>query len=122
MAELLRFNDEQGRIFLSADERPERIARRQRLLEALAVQPGERILDVGCGAGQLAAEVAMLVGPAGRVDGVDISEDMLAAAQNRCRDQPFGSWAHFRQADAAELPFPHESFDGIVSHMVYEYV
>ncbi len=122
MTDLLRFNDEQGRRFLSADERPERIARGNWLLGALAVQKGERILDVGCGAGQLAAEVAALVGSAGRVEGIDISEDMLAAARDRCRDQPFSSWIHFNQADAAQLPFPDGSFDGVVSHMVYEYV
>jgi len=122
MTGLLRFSDEQGRLFLTSDERPERVARRRKLLEALTVQPGERILDVGCGAGQLAAEIATLVGPAGRVEGVDISEAMLAAARDRCRDQPFGSWIHFGQADATDLPFPDGYFDGVLSHMVYEYV
>ncbi len=122
MTDLLRFSEEQGRLFLSADERPERIARRKQLLEALAVQPGERILDVGCGAGQLAVEIAALVGSTGRVDGVDISEDMLAAAHDRSRDQQVSSWIQFSKADATALPFPDGFFDAVVSHMVYEYV
>jgi arsenite methyltransferase len=122
MTATLKFSDEQARRFLSAGQRPERIARRKELIEALAVQSGDRVLDVGCGAGLLAAEIAALVGPAGRVEGVDISEDMLAVAQTGSRDQPFSSWIHFGRADAAELPFPDGSFDAVVSYMVYEYV
>ena len=122
MPEMLRFKDEQGRIFLSADERPERIARRRRLLEALGPQPRDRVLDVGCGAGQLAAEIAERVGSAGWVEGIDVSEEMLAAARARWAGQDFGSWVRFSQADAARLPFPDGSFDRAISHQVYEYV
>ena len=42
---------------------------------------GERALDVGCGAGQSTLELAELVGPEGRVVGVDISEPLLARAR-----------------------------------------
>ncbi len=122
MTDTLTFSDEQARRYLSAGQRPERIARRKGLLGALAVQPGEHILDIGCGAGYLAAEIAALVGSGGRVEGVDVSEDMLAAARSGCHDQPFSSWIRFSRADAAELPFPDGSFDAVVSHMVYEYV
>lgn len=122
VTEQLQFTEEQGRIFLTAGDRPERIARRRQLIDSVSVQRGERILEVGCGGGQLSAEIAVLVGPTGRVEGVDISDDMVAAARLRFREQPFSSWVHFTQADAAELPFADGSFDAAVSHMVLEYV
>lgn len=122
MTEHLKFSEDQGRIFLTAGDRPERIARRRQLIDAVSVRRGERILEVGCGGGQLSAEIAALVGPAGRVDGVDLSADMLAAARLRLREQPFSSKVHFTQADAAELPFADGSFDAGLAHMVYEYV
>jgi arsenite methyltransferase len=50
-------------------------------LQALAVQAGERILDVGAGPGFLVAEMTEQVGPNGHVAGVDISDSMVALAQ-----------------------------------------
>lgn len=52
-------------------------------LERLSVRPGERALDVGCGAGQSTLELAELVGPRGSVVGVDVSEPLLARAKQR---------------------------------------
>ncbi|HSS03197.1 MAG TPA: methyltransferase domain-containing protein [Kofleriaceae bacterium] len=50
---------------------------------ALAPRAGERILDIGCGSGQTALDLADAVGPDGRVLGVDISEPLLAIARRR---------------------------------------
>lgn len=52
----------------------------RRGVEALGLREGERVLDVGCGAGYCAAELAALVGCDGRVVGVDVSPGMIAAA------------------------------------------
>ncbi len=52
-------------------------------MDALGVQPGERVLDIGCGPGTTAIELATRVGPDGEVVGVDISPAMLAAATRR---------------------------------------
>lgn len=52
-------------------------------LDALVVQPGERIVDIGCGPGTTAVELAERVGPDGEVIALDISEAMVAAAQRR---------------------------------------
>ena len=52
----------------------------ERLLRVAAPTPEERVLDVGCGAGQLSALAAELVGPTGQVLGVDVAVDLLAVA------------------------------------------
>lgn len=52
-------------------------------IEALGAQPGERIVDVGCGPGTTAVQLAELVGPEGRVTALDIAESMAAAARRR---------------------------------------
>jgi len=52
-------------------------------LRALAPQPGERILDIGCGCGQSTLQLAERVGPGGEVVGIDISRPMLEVARGR---------------------------------------
>ncbi|MCU1452859.1 MAG: UbiE/COQ5 family methyltransferase [Acidimicrobiales bacterium] len=53
------------------------------VMDALDPQPGQRILDIGCGPGTTAVELARRVGPGGQVVGVDISGEMVAAAERR---------------------------------------
>src|SRR5215831_5020244 len=54
----------------------------RRALEALAPKPGERILDIGCGGGTTALELARAVAPDGMVQGIDLSAAVLAFAQH----------------------------------------
>ncbi|KAI0274277.1 S-adenosyl-L-methionine-dependent methyltransferase [Russula aff. rugulosa BPL654] len=51
------------------------------ILQSLGASPGDKILDLGCGSGEVTAEIAHLVGPDGIVAGVDSSEDMIARAR-----------------------------------------
>lgn len=82
------------------------------VLELLAPKAGERILDVGCGTGQLAAEI----GQAGaEVVGVDRSPEMIAAAGSN-----FPGIA-FLVADATKLPFEAE-FDAVFSNAAMHWV
>ena len=56
-----------------------------RLLERVALQPGEHVLDVACGTGLVTLRAAQRVGPQGQVTGVDLSERMVQAAARRAR-------------------------------------
>jgi arsenite methyltransferase len=97
------------------------VTQRRITREAIAAQPGERVLDIGAGPGLLADELAAAVGPAGRVEEIDISAEMLAIAQGRSR--PVGAApTAFQRAPATELPFPDGAFEIVVSTQVYEYV
>ena len=96
------------------------ILRRRRLVhEALAAQPGERILDVGCGPGFYVAELLEAVGPAGSVVGIDVSPPMLAIAARRTEAHPN---VVFHEGDATSLPVESEDFDAALSVQVLEYV
>jgi SAM-dependent methyltransferase len=58
----------------------------EQLLAAAAPQPGERVLDIGCGTGVTTVPYARAVGPAGHVTGADISRPMLEAARRRVEE------------------------------------
>jgi ubiquinone/menaquinone biosynthesis C-methylase UbiE len=98
---------------------PEVAAQRFQVLKALELREGERVIDIGCGPGLLAHEMAASVGRDGCVCGIDISEDMLALSRERCAEQ---NSAKFQMAEATDLPHPEDSFDAAVSTQVYEYV
>ena len=82
------------------------------LLELLGPRADERILDVGCGTGQLTAEIAR---SGARVTGLDSSPEMLAEAR---RNYPH---LHFVQADAADFSFD-EAFDAVFSNAALHWV
>jgi SAM-dependent methyltransferase len=82
-------------------------------LEALDIQPGERVLDVGCGPGTTAIELAEQVAPDGEVVGVDISAAMVAAATRRAAAAGVSN-VRFIMADA-ESDDLGEDFDAVYS-------
>jgi len=82
------------------------------VMAVLAPQPGERILDVGCGTGQTTLALGGRVGSAGKVLGVDISRPMLAIARSRVGDAP---GVEFREGDAQTFRFDPGAFDAIFS-------
>jgi arsenite methyltransferase len=114
-----KFDDETSRRVEAVYQTPDVVAQRSQVLEALKAAAGERVLDIGSGPGLLAYDIATAVGGTGRVCGIDASGAMVAMSSKRCAGQP---WAEFRMADAAQLPFPDNSFDVAVSTQVYEYL
>jgi arsenite methyltransferase len=96
------------------------LVRRRRLVrEAVAAQPGERLLDIGCGPGFYIAELIDQVGVDGSITGVDASGAMLAVAAKRV-DGHDNVTLH--ESDATALPVPDGAFDAVVSVQVLEYV
>lgn len=79
------------------------------LAKAAAVTAGSRVLDVGCGTGVFARDVARRVGPNGFVAGVDVNPGMLAVA---LRVAPELEW---REGSAESLPYDDAMFDAVVS-------
>src|SRR5579864_8275758 len=84
----------------------------RRLLTAAALEPGERVLDVGCGNGAISLEAARAVAPGGRVSGLDLSASMLGVARLRAAEQ--GIDVDFVQGDAQVASFD-EPFDVVLS-------
>ena len=88
---------------------------RARTVERAGLAPGDLALDVCCGTGDLAFELARAVGPSGRVDACDFSERMLELArekqEERRGEEPSLAPVEFRWADALELPYDDASFD-----------
>jgi len=84
----------------------------ERLIARIDAQAGQRILDIGCGTGAIAIELARQVGPSGHVLGIDISVPMLERARQLTpKDLP----ADYVLADATVYPFDPASFDLLVS-------
>ena len=84
---------------------------RQRAAERAELR-GDSALDVCCGTGDLALELARQVGPAGSVVGCDFSEQMLEIARRKAAERGAGTVA-FEWADALELPYDDARFDAV---------
>lgn len=82
------------------------------------LNPGDRVLDVGCGTGVL----AVLIAHRGcSVIGIDIAPPMLAQAGRRVREEDLQEWVTLRELGAVDLDtaFPDASFDAVVSTLVF---
>jgi demethylmenaquinone methyltransferase / 2-methoxy-6-polyprenyl-1,4-benzoquinol methylase len=85
---------------------------RRRAGERAELGAGDSALDVCCGTGDLALELAHRVGPGGAVVGCDFSEPMLELARRKASERGL-SWVRFEWADALELPYEDGSFDAV---------
>jgi SAM-dependent methyltransferase len=84
------------------------------LLRQARPQPGERVLDVGCGPGATSFAFAAAIGPSGTVTGADISEPMLALLRQRIGERGVRNIIPLL-ADAQVHAFPPASFDLVIS-------
>jgi len=115
----LKFNEETAAELEAVYSRPDILRRRALVHAALGAQPGERVLDAGCGPGFYVAETLERVGPDGSVAGVDASEAMLGVAAKRCEGHDNVS---FHEGDVTALPVGDADFDRALSVQVLEYV
>jgi ubiquinone/menaquinone biosynthesis C-methylase UbiE len=88
-------------------------AQRLRAVQALGLHAGDSVIDMACGTGLNFPLIEKVIGPGGRIVGVDLTDAMLARAQNRIAAN---GWSNISlvQADAAEFDYPAE-VDAIVS-------
>jgi ubiquinone/menaquinone biosynthesis C-methylase UbiE len=95
-------------------------AARAALIDRLSLRQGDSAIDVGCGFGDDAREMAGRVGASGRVVGVDVSASMINEA--RRRHPASVTQLSWRVADALDLPFPDGSFDAAGAATVLQHV
>ena len=93
---------------------------RQRTLDLAQLQPGDAVLDVGCGTGTLLIEAAKRVGSYGSAHGVDRSVEMLAYARRKAAAQ--GVTANFVEESADHLPYLDASFDVVLCTMMLHHL
>jgi ubiquinone/menaquinone biosynthesis C-methylase UbiE len=96
--------------FMDEAQKPAGIQASKRLmLERMALAPGQAVLEVGCGPGTDVFDLAEIVGPAGRLIGLDASEVMIAQARQRASERQLPITFEIGQVQA--LPFPDATFD-----------
>ena len=90
------------------------------LIEAVHLQPGETILDVGCGSGVLDRWLARFTAGAHRIVAIDIHRTLLREAAALARKDGVAHVIEFREGNAEAIPFPDQSFDVTMSATVME--
>src|SRR5437773_5295079 len=83
--------------------------------------PGERVLDLGSGAGTDSLVAAQMVGEQGHVTGIDMTPEMLAKARAAAAEMGVSN-VEFVEAEAERLPFPDASFDVVISNGVIDLI
>ncbi len=85
------------------------------------LEPEERVLDLGCGAGTDTLVAAQMVGPKGHVTGIDMTPEMLAKARSAAEEMGLAN-VELVEGEAEKLPFEDETFDVVISNGVIDLV
>ena len=91
------------------------------VIKRAGLKPGERVLDLGTGTGALAVEAAPLVGPIGKVTGLDISQEMLSLAKGRVAESGRTN-IELCEGRAEEIPAEDAIFDVVLASLSLMYV
>ena len=94
-------------------------SRRLEVFNALGIESGQAVLDLGCGGGHLVRDIALAVGEDGRVVGLDASDAQIEAARAQCDGL---AAVELLRGDATDMPFDDASFDRLASIQTLEYV
>ncbi|MFC1833461.1 methyltransferase domain-containing protein [Thermodesulfobacteriota bacterium] len=128
-----QFNYPTGRAGLTAQDYPDELVRKlpEKAIGRFCgvgnpfklgpINPGEAVLDIGSGCGVDALCAAMMVGPSGRVVGVDVTPQMLDQARNNRRDGGLTN-VGFEEGSGDNLMFPDDSFDVVISNGVFNLI
>ena len=85
------------------------------MMSMAGVKANQRVLDIGTGTGVVALEVARKLGDEGQVVGIDLSDGMLATANEKADKEGLAAKAEFLKMDAEALEFDANSFDSVLS-------
>ena len=86
-----------------------------------SLQPGEDVLDVGCGAGMDTLVAAQMVGPSGSVTGIDMTPEMVVKARGSVAEMGLGN-VTIVEGSAEHLPFDDACFDVVISNGVIDLI
>ena len=86
------------------------------------IQAGQHVLDVACGTGRGTVGLAQAVGPAGRVDALDLTQAMLDQAQSKLAGLGLSDRVHLKQGNARELPYPDAQFDLVYNGYMFDLI
>jgi len=86
-----------------------------------ALEPGERVLDLGCGAGTDTLVAAQMVAPEGRVTGIDMTDEMLAKARAAAEEMGATN-VDLVEGEVERLPFDDASFDVVITNGVIDLI
>jgi arsenite methyltransferase len=98
------------------------VEQRRRTRERFAASPGEHLVDLGCGPGLLAVELAASVGPDGLVTAIDPSAPMRGVATEEAATRHLSDRVHVVDGDAANIPVATGEVDGVAVVQVLEHV
>lgn len=86
---------------------------RKKFYKEFDIKPGDFVLDICTGTGDMAIADAKAVGPSGNVKGLDFNEKMMSLAEEKIRANDVEKEIQLHQGDAMDLPFPDNSFDQV---------
>lgn len=95
---------------------------KQRSYALMQIQPGQTVLDVGCGPGTDTIPLATLIGQTGQVFGVDYDQAMVDEAEQRASKAQVADWVKHQCADSTSLPFDDNTFDACRSERVFQHL
>ncbi len=86
------------------------------------IQAGQSVLDVACGTGRATLDLAKAVGDGGKVNALDLSEDMLAQARTKLDRFGLSPRVVFKQGNAQALPYPDSTFDVLYNGYMFDLI
>jgi ubiquinone/menaquinone biosynthesis C-methylase UbiE len=95
---------------------------KERTYEMMRAGKGHKVLDVGCGPASDTISLGRIVGPTGRVIGVDHDPNMITTANQRAAEAGVSDYVEHRLTDGVELPFDDNTFDSCRSERVFQHV
>jgi len=95
---------------------------KQRSYALMQIQPGHKVLDVGCGPGTDTIPLALLVGVNGQVIGADHDEAMITEAEQHAEQAGVNTWVRHKRVDAVSLPFETDYFDSCRSERLFQHL